>query len=53
MNIIKVDSHREIPVDYTGIVLWSDDTKSWYLNGKLHRTDGPAVEYPNGTKIWW
>ena len=21
-------------------------------NGKRHRTDGPAVEYPNGTKEW-
>lgn len=21
--------------------------------GQLHRDDGPAVEYPNGTKEWW
>jgi hypothetical protein len=27
--------------------------KMWYLNGKLHREDGPAVEHPNGTKEWW
>jgi hypothetical protein len=26
--------------------------KRWYLNGQLHRVDGPAVEYTNGTK-WW
>ena len=25
-------------------------TKSWYQNNKLHREDGPAVEYPNGNK---
>ena len=25
----------------------------WYLNGQLHREDGPAVEYANGTKEWW
>jgi hypothetical protein len=28
-------------------------TKVWYFNGKLHREDGPAVEYPNGTKVWY
>jgi hypothetical protein len=25
----------------------------WYLNGKLHREDGPAIEYKNGDKSWW
>ena len=24
-----------------------------YLNGELHRTDGPAIEYKNGSKEWW
>jgi len=27
--------------------------KVWLLNGKLHRTDGPAVEKPNGQKEWF
>jgi hypothetical protein len=27
--------------------------KEWYLNGKRHRTDGPAVELANGGKEWW
>ena len=27
--------------------------KWWYLNGKLHRTDGPAIEYISGTKSWY
>ena len=27
--------------------------KSWYLNGDLHRTDGPAIEWSNGDKHWW
>ena len=27
--------------------------KIWYLNGNLHREDGPAVEYANGDKIWY
>ena len=31
----------------------SDGTKKWYLNGNLHREDGPALEYPHGTKKWY
>ena len=27
--------------------------KYWFLNDKLHREDGPAVEYANRTKQWW
>ena len=23
------------------------------MNGKLHREDGPAVEYANGSKFWY
>jgi (2Fe-2S) ferredoxin len=31
----------------------ANGTKCWYLNSKLHREDGPAVEYPDGTKHWF
>ena len=27
--------------------------KFWLLNGKLHREDGPAVEYSHGLKQWF
>jgi hypothetical protein len=27
--------------------------KFWYLNGKRHREDGPAIEYAGGHKEWW
>ena len=27
--------------------------KRWYSNGKLHREDGPAIEYAGGDKEWW
>ena len=33
--------------------IYSDGTKCWKLNGKLHRVDGPAVEHPNGSKSWY
>ena len=28
-------------------------TKSWWLNGELHREDGPAMEWADGDKYWW
>ena len=27
--------------------------KHWYLNGKLHREDGPAIEEASGHKEWF
>lgn len=27
--------------------------KEWFYNGFLHRVNGPAVEFINGTKEWW
>jgi len=30
-----------------------DKTTRWYLNDKLHREDGPAVEWADGTKHWF
>jgi hypothetical protein len=26
--------------------------KYWRIDGKIHRTDGPAVEWADGTKEW-
>jgi len=34
------------------IVLTDGDT-FWYRDDVLHREDGPAVEWVNGTKEWW
>jgi hypothetical protein len=30
----------------------TDGGKEWYLNGNLHREDGPAAEFSNGSKFW-
>ena len=39
--------------DKTEIKINSAGTKRWYQNDQLHRTDGPAVEYPDGSKYWY
>jgi len=39
-------------IEYTVKVLDSG-SKFWHLNNELHREDGPAVEYADGSKEWW
>jgi hypothetical protein len=53
MKTIKVDSYQEIPDNCTGLIEWDRGSKYWYVNGKRHRLDGPAVEYSNGDKAWY
>lgn len=31
----------------------TDGTQMWFHDGKLHRLDGPAVEWSNGVKGWF
>jgi hypothetical protein len=50
---IKVKASSEIPKGFTGIAEHPNGSKLWYLNGKLHREDGPAVEWADGRKEWW
>jgi|JI10StandDraft_1071094.scaffolds.fasta_scaffold31956_2 hypothetical protein len=52
MKIIKVKSYKEIPDNFTGIVKYPDESKEWYEEGKIHREDGPAIEYLSGSKEW-
>ena len=35
------------------LVIDEEETQRWYLNGKRHRTDGPAVIYENGYQEWY
>jgi hypothetical protein len=30
----------------------ADGTKVWWLDGRRHRTDGPAIEYTSGHNEW-
>ena len=33
--------------------VYDDGDRFWYLNGNLHREDGPAVEWASGTRSWF
>jgi len=35
-----------------GLVIDEEGTRRWYQNGRLHRTDGPAIEWANGHR-WY
>jgi hypothetical protein len=39
-------------IEYT-VKVYEDGDRFWYLNGELHREDGPAVECSNGTRKWY
>jgi hypothetical protein len=39
-------------IEYT-VEVYNNGTKCWYLDGKRHREDGPAIEYSNGAKEWY
>ena len=38
-------------IEYT-VKVWPNGDKYWYLNGKVHREDGPAIECANVYKAW-
>jgi hypothetical protein len=35
------------------LFITASGNKCWYLDDKLHREDGPAVEYIDGSKEWY
>ena len=63
---IFVINLKKIPKKFSGIVVYKQKNRwsyrdndyrvvsvNLYKDGKLHRTDGPAVEYTDGDKEWW
>jgi hypothetical protein len=52
-KVIYLTNNRpKPPLNYTGIVVYPDGTKRWFLSGKRHREDGPAVEAQHA-KRWY
>ena len=52
MKTIKVESWVDLPDNFTGTVELPNGDKFWYKKKKLHREDGPAIEYNDGSKVW-
>jgi len=42
METIKLDDSKDLPENYTGIAEYPSGTLEYFLNGELHREDGPA-----------
>ena len=38
-------------IEYT-VKVFDNGNRYWYLNGKLHREDGPAIECADGDREW-
>jgi len=36
-----------------GLEIDEQGTRFWYQNDRLHRTDGPALEFVDGTRYWY
>ena len=53
MKTIKIKHWTEVPDNFTGIVIDTNGDKFWYLNGKRHRVDGPAIIHANGDKFYF
>ena len=52
-----IDNTFTWPDNFTGIIEYhfvsNYGSKEWRIGGKLHRLDGPAIEYRDGTKAWY
>lgn len=46
-------NERMKPKEYPTLEINPHGVKIWTLNGQTHRTDGPAVEYLDGSAMWY
>jgi len=51
--LIKVAHQGASPAREPHCIKFHDGTREWRLDGKLHREDGPAIEWANGKRTWW
>jgi hypothetical protein len=49
---LKFKGNKMSYKEYT-VKVYDDGSKFWSLNGKLHREDGPAIEWADGSKFWF
>ena len=63
INEVKISSEYIKMVNYycdfegieafTGVVKDIYGNTAYYVDGKIHRDSGPALERDNGNKLWW
>jgi len=39
-------------IEYT-VRVYDNGDKKWFVDGKSHREDGPAIEFASGAKCWY
>jgi hypothetical protein len=49
---IKRELNKGIKMKEYQVKVYNNVTE-WFFNGKRHREDGPAIEWPDGTKSYW
>ena len=53
IETLKLDNWGDLPENYTGTVEYVFGTTCYYLNGELHREDGPAIIEEDDTLIYY
>ena len=51
--IKRFAGQSNIPRNFSGVCKTLDETVRWFKNGVLHREDGPAIIWEDGTKEWF
>lgn len=49
---LSLQYKSQIPTNFSGVCTINKNT-SYYLNGNLHNTHGPAIQYANGNTTWY
>ena len=52
-TITLTTGQYDVPTNFTGIAIWTNGDKRWYLNARLHRIGGPSIERNDGTRAWF
>jgi len=50
---MKASSYKEYKEGKYTVRAWCDGDKVWWFEGKVHRENGPAWEFNDGSKRWF
>ena len=53
LTILELLTREQLVEAMPSHLVRDNGTHEWYVEGKLHRSDGPAVEWSTGTKAWY